>query len=52
MSMTSYFEKEIFQQPEVIGNLVQTHSAQFKELADTLRENPPALHSNRSPGDI
>ena len=39
--MTSYFEKEIFQQPEVIGNLVQTHSAQFKELADTLRENPP-----------
>ena len=41
--MTSYFEKEIFQQPEVIGNLVQTHSAQFEELADTLRENPPSF---------
>ncbi len=39
--MTTHFEKEIFQQPDVIGNLVKTHSAQFEDLAAAMRKNPP-----------
>lgn len=39
--MTSILEKEIFQQPDVIRNLVTTKSAQIGSLADTLRKKPP-----------
>jgi glucosamine--fructose-6-phosphate aminotransferase (isomerizing) len=41
ISMITDFEKEIFQQPEVIGNLVRSHSTQFEDLANQLRKNPP-----------
>ena len=39
--MTSILEKEIFQQPDVIRNLVTTKSTQIGSLADTLRKKPP-----------
>jgi glucosamine--fructose-6-phosphate aminotransferase (isomerizing) len=39
--MTSILEQEIFQQPDVIRNLVITKSAQIGGLADTLRRKPP-----------
>jgi glucosamine--fructose-6-phosphate aminotransferase (isomerizing) len=39
--MTSILEKEIFQQPGVIRNLVTTKSVQMGSLADTLRKKPP-----------
>jgi glucosamine--fructose-6-phosphate aminotransferase (isomerizing) len=39
--MTSILEKEIFQQPEVIKNLVSTKSSQISTLAETLRKIPP-----------
>lgn len=39
--MTTLLEQEIFQQPDVIRNLVKTKSDQIGELADRLRSNPP-----------
>jgi glucosamine--fructose-6-phosphate aminotransferase (isomerizing) len=39
--MTTILEQEIFQQPDVIRNLVKTKSDQIAELADKLRNNPP-----------
>ena len=39
--MTSILEKEIFQQPDVIRNLITKHSSHIEKLADSLRENPP-----------
>lgn len=39
--MTSILENEIFQQPEVIKNLVTGKSAQIGILADVLRKIPP-----------
>lgn len=41
--MTSILEKEIFQQPDVIRNLVKAKSSQIRDLADTLREEPPSF---------
>ncbi len=39
--MTSIFEEEIFQQPEVIRNVVTTKSSQIGTLAEVLRKIPP-----------
>jgi glucosamine--fructose-6-phosphate aminotransferase (isomerizing) len=39
--MTSILEQEIYQQPEVISNLVNTKSSQIGALAEMLRNNPP-----------
>jgi len=39
--MTSILEKEIFQQPDIIRNLVSSKSSQIEDLADTLRKEPP-----------
>lgn len=39
--MTSNFEKEIFQQPEVIRNFLQTQTSQFEQLSDLLSESRP-----------
>jgi glucosamine--fructose-6-phosphate aminotransferase (isomerizing) len=39
--MTTDFEKEIFEQPEVISNLVQKHKARFEHLSAALRTKSP-----------
>ncbi len=39
--MTTILEQEIFQQPDVIRNLVNTKRTQIGGLADTLRKKPP-----------
>ena len=39
--MTSNFEKEIYQQPDVIARLVNNKAAEINELAEILRKKPP-----------